>query len=396
MGALNVNKLCKSYRMYNRPLDRLKEALFKKNCHRLFHSLRDITFSVSRGETLGIVGDNGAGKSTLLKILAGTLDKTSGSVTVAGRVAALLELGSGFHMEFTGRQNIWMNASLMGLEKSAIQQWEPEIIQFSELEEFIDQPIKTYSSGMVVRLAFSIATVVDPDILIIDEALSVGDQNFQKKCVDTMVDIKRRGKTILFCTHSLYLINMLCNRAIWIDKGQMVEIGPAEKVIAAYENFNRKKSSVSHGSPHKADRAGLHSTSVRLKSILINGQAGDVCIANGERLEIEINYQIYEDLECRAAVVVNRSDQLVCHVTKLSSSVDTPIKGIGAGQLRLVYPAFPFCHGEFVLEVLLADNYEMMIYDRAVSGILRVLPDETSKDELGLLKIDHQWIISCI
>ena len=194
MDAIEVENLTKQYRVYLKPFDRLKEALIRRPCHELVEALGDVSFRVTPGDTLGVIGENGAGKSTLLKILAGTVRPTSGNVAKQGRIAALLELGSGFHPEFSGRQNIYLNAALLGLGEKEIKEREESIIEFSELGDVIDRPVKTYSSGMYVRLGFSIATSVDPDVLIIDEALSVGDQRFLKKCVDRMMGFKKREK----------------------------------------------------------------------------------------------------------------------------------------------------------------------------------------------------------
>ncbi|PIE82808.1 MAG: hypothetical protein CSA09_05195 [Candidatus Contendobacter odensis] len=190
--ALQVSKLSKVYRLYDRPVDRLKELLFRRRYHSDFTALQDVSFELKRGRTLGIVGDNGAGKSTLLQLIAGTLTPTSGRVEHNGSVLGLLELGVGFHVEFSGRQNILLYGDVLGLPRQTVQARIDEIIAFSELAAFIDRPLKTYSTGMRMRLAFSLIASLDPDILIVDEALAVGDIYFQKKCIDRMTDIKKR------------------------------------------------------------------------------------------------------------------------------------------------------------------------------------------------------------
>lgn len=237
MYRIQVEKLCKDFRIYERPQDRLKELLMRKSYHRLFHVLQDISFQVPDGKSLGIVGDNGAGKSTLMKLLVGTLQPTSGSVETRGQVAALLELGAGFHPEFSGRRNIYLNASLLGVPDDNIAELENEIIEFSELRDFIDQPVKTYSSGMYVRLAFSIATMVRPDVLVIDEALSVGDIAFQKKCVQRMNQFREQQKTMVFCSHSMYHVQELCDTAIWLEKGRIRAMGNSEEIVGMYEDY---------------------------------------------------------------------------------------------------------------------------------------------------------------
>ena len=242
MPRVSVQNLNKDFKIYERPQDRLYEIILRKQRHQLYHVLTDISFAVPDGKSLGIIGDNGAGKSTLLKLLVGTLQPTSGDIAINGQVAALLELGAGFHPEFTGRKNIYLNAALLGVPDENIAEMERDIIAFSELDYFIDRPVKTYSSGMYVRLAFSIATMVRPDILVIDEALSVGDMAFQKKCVQRMNEFRQQQKTMVFCSHSMFHVQELCDVAIWLDKGKIQEIGDSDKVVGHYEDFcNNKK-----------------------------------------------------------------------------------------------------------------------------------------------------------
>ncbi len=242
-ARISVANLNKEFRIYQRPQDRLAELILRRPRHRLFHVLSDISFAVADGQSLGIVGDNGAGKSTLLKLLVGTLQPTSGRIEVDGKVAALLELGAGFHHDFSGRRNIHLNASLLGVPNEDIHALENEIIEFSELGYFIDRPVRTYSSGMFVRLAFSIATMVRPDILVIDEALSVGDMAFQRKCVQRMQEFRAQRKTMVFCSHSMFHVQALCDKAIWLDKGSIREFGAADKVVGHYEDYCTHKKS---------------------------------------------------------------------------------------------------------------------------------------------------------
>ncbi|OFE13330.1 hypothetical protein PHACT_09410 [Pseudohongiella acticola] len=236
MHSISVANVHKEFRIYDRPQDRLLELLLRQPRHRMFHVLQDISFDVLEGKSLGIVGDNGAGKSTLMKLLVGTLEPSGGQIAIRGQVAALLELGAGFHPEFTGRRNIHLNASLLGVPDDDIDAMENDIIEFSELRDFIDRPVKTYSSGMYVRLAFSIATMVRPDVLVIDEALSVGDIAFQKKCVQRMNEFRAQNKTMVFCSHSMYHVQELCDTAIWLEQGKIREIGKSDEIVARYED----------------------------------------------------------------------------------------------------------------------------------------------------------------
>ena len=204
-----------------------------------FTALKNISFEVSAGETVGIIGKNGAGKSTILGLLAGVLKPSSGQVTVDGRIAPLLELGAGFHPELSGRENILLNGILLGMLKREVEEKIDSIIEFSELEKFIDQPIRTYSSGMLARLGFSVAVHCEPDILLLDEVLSVGDQDFQKKCIEKMLGFKRSGKTIIFVSHSAQQIEEICDRIIWIQNGKVHLNGKPVEVLQAYRNYGK-------------------------------------------------------------------------------------------------------------------------------------------------------------
>ena len=237
--AISVNHVGKTYRLYDKPSDRLWQILWggKRQYFKQFTAVSDIDFSLKKGEVLGVVGVNGAGKSTLLQLIAGTISPSSGSLKTHGRIAALLELGSGFNLDFTGRENIYLNAATLGLGKREIDQKLDEIIAFADIGVHIDQPVKTYSSGMHVRLAFSIATSVDPDVLIIDEALSVGDGAFARRSFDRVMKIKERGATVLFCSHTLFHVEVFCDRALWLHQGCVQKLGPVSQVLSSYQEF---------------------------------------------------------------------------------------------------------------------------------------------------------------
>jgi homopolymeric O-antigen transport system ATP-binding protein len=235
--ALRVENVSKQYRIYARPGDRLKETLTRGRLkrHREFWALRDVSFEVEAGTTTGIIGPNGCGKSTLLQIIAGTLEPTAGSVWREGRVAALLELGAGFDPEGTGVENVYMNAALMGLSRRETERLFPEIERFAEIGQFIHQPVKTYSSGMFVRLAFAVASNVEPDILVIDEALAVGDAVFQHRCLRRIKEIQERGATVLFVSHDAAAVRALCSRAILMSAGRVLSDGVPLEVLNHYQ-----------------------------------------------------------------------------------------------------------------------------------------------------------------
>jgi len=233
---ISVDNIYKTFKLYHTPSDRLKEIVLRRKYHTEHHALRNISFAVKEGETLGIVGQNGAGKSTLLKILTGVLIPDRGEVHIDGRITGLLELGTGFNQEFTGRENVFLNGGYLGLSRGEITDRLEHIIDFTELADFIDEPIKTYSSGMIMRLAFSIAIHADPKVFVIDEALSVGDAYFQQKCMRKIREFKESGGAIVFVSHDMNAVKVLCDKAILLMGGQCVEEGEPESVINTY-NF---------------------------------------------------------------------------------------------------------------------------------------------------------------
>lgn len=242
--AIKVSHLTKVYKLYDKPIDRLKESLhpLKKKYHKDFYALNDVSFEIKKGETVGIIGKNGAGKSTLLKIITGILTPTSGHVHVNGRIASLLELGAGFNPEYTGVENIYLQGTLMGYTQAYTESKMEQILQFADIGEHIHQPVKTYSSGMFARLAFAISINVEPDIFIVDEALAVGDMNFQAKCMTAMDRIKQKGTTILFVSHDIGSVKSLCKRGIYIKNGELHSIGKASDVAELYSREMRAES----------------------------------------------------------------------------------------------------------------------------------------------------------
>ena len=236
--AVRVEDVSKRFRLYHERNQTLKSAILrgKTSKHEDFWALKDISFDVVEGHTHGLIGSNGSGKSTLLKCLAKIYWPTSGSIEYRGRMASLLEVGSGFHLELSGRENIYLNGSILGMSKKEIDSKFEEIVNFSGVERFLDQPVKNYSSGMYVRLGFSIAINVDPDILVVDEVLSVGDEDFQRKSFAKFLDFKKRGKTVILVTHNMAVVEDICDSVTWINDGQMMKTGPAKEVVGDYQS----------------------------------------------------------------------------------------------------------------------------------------------------------------
>ncbi len=267
MPAIQVKQLSKSYRIYDRPWHKLRETLrlASKSERREFWALKDISFELEAGQTLGIIGQNGSGKSTLLQILAGILLQTRGECVVRGKVSALLELGSGFNPEFTGRENVFMNGAILGLDMRRMRNRFESIVRFAEIGSFIDQPVKTYSSGMYMRLAFAVAVNVDPDILLVDEALAVGDLIFQHRCMHRMKDLRSAGKTIVLVTHDLDAVTKFCDRALLLDGGHILEDGLPDIVVQKYRalTFERERR---YGGFDGQDESSTHPISISSKS----------------------------------------------------------------------------------------------------------------------------------
>ncbi|MED0681025.1 ABC transporter ATP-binding protein [Aneurinibacillus thermoaerophilus] len=239
MTAIKVQNVSKIYKLYDKPVDRLKESIhpFGKKYHKDFYALKDISFEIKRGETIGIIGKNGSGKSTLLKMITGVLTPSAGMIEANGKISALLELGAGFNLELTGIENIYLNGTLMGFSREDVDKKLNDILSFADIGDFIYQPVKLYSSGMFARLAFSVAINVEPDILIVDEALAVGDVKFQTKCFNKFTSLKEKGVTILFVSHDISSIRNFCDKTMWIHEGHLKEIGDTVEVTAEYMEF---------------------------------------------------------------------------------------------------------------------------------------------------------------
>lgn len=402
--AIRANGLSKNYQLYNSPLDRLKQLLTgdRHRYGRTFHALQDVSFTLNKGEVLGLIGRNGAGKSTLLQLICGTLTPTEGQLQVNGRIAALLELGAGFNPDFSGRENVFLNASILGLSRAETEARFDDILAFSGIGDFIDQPVKTYSSGMYVRLAFAIATSIEPDILVIDEALSVGDGEFARKSFDRIMQLRDRGATILFCSHSMYHIEAICSRAIWLERGKVRMEGSPGKVTQAFNTALL----VDNPIPAQADtNAGeslaptapmttgeAHFISITAET---DGQAGTrVCLRAGESdLTVRIAFTSDPSLPAPSiAFGIENANGLT--VTSAGSLYDgAPLQrrrdGSGVAELRL--PRIPLMRGEYSMSLFLGCERMMHIYDHAPHCVqIEVMQ---AGIEQGMVFIPREWHI---
>ncbi len=389
-SVVSIHGLSKTYRVYPRPWDRLLEVLFRSSRHREFRALASLDLEIPRGEALAIIGENGAGKSTLLKILAGVTAPTTGSLKIRGKVASILELGSGFHPEFSGRQNILLNAAMLGLNQRQVEEKTPGIIAFSELGEFIDQPVKTYSTGMSMRLGFAIATQVEPDLLIIDEALSVGDGYFQKKCMDRLVEYIAGGGTLLFCSHAMYYVSAFCSRALWLKDGKVEALGPVESVVRRYESFLLQKGQ-SEAEVASDESSGSGPARILRARLSRADREGEQCVyRHRESWSLDVEWEAASpETKFHLLVGIDRIDGV--QIAACSSYHDRlpPFSGDHHYRATLELPELPLLGGEFSVNVFLGDEEALHTYDsRSLRGAFEVVGDDW---EVGLIRIKHRW-----
>lgn len=390
-AAVTASALTKQYRLYARPADRLLEAITRRPRHTVFPALQDVSFEVETGETIGIIGQNGAGKSTLLKLLCKVTQATSGSLETRGTVASILELGTGFHPEFTGRDNAALNAAILGLSPAEVRQRLPEILEFCELGAFLDRPVKTYSSGMYMRLAFSVAVNVNPDILVIDEALAVGDGHFQKKCIDKIRQFQEQKKTILFCSHSLYYINQICRRALWLDHGAVVRYGPSLDVVHDYETFLRQRDrAIPVESEAPAERAP---SPVRIRDILVSEPDGTPRDRFDQGESIRIRLRLQSDVPeqpVHVLVAIHRSaDDLQCFAVGTHSDGIAPVAGRKEYEVSVDLANVPLLRGDYDILAFAGDENAITVFDRR--DVRPAFSMAGGQFEVGMLRIGHRW-----
>lgn len=411
--VLTVKNLGKEYKLYDSPRQRVKALLTGRAHHRSHWALRDVSFNLQRGQCIGVVGDNGAGKSSLLKLLAGTMQPTTGTIERSGRITAILELGAGFHGDFTGRENLYFAGSLIGIDQELMRQLEPEIIAFSELQDAIDRPVKTYSSGMNVRLAFALVTAVQPDVLIVDEALAVGDQSFQKKCIERILDFRQKGCTILFCSHSPYHIRHLCDAALWLEKGEVQMIGATEVVLAAYDDRSRQMQAEKDDAtlsntqlpapvtaeptptPAPMSTGGLPSVgAAAIVAVEVAGlpaaAAGEVPVLASKDLVVTITVRGHADESPNIGFMIEQVKGV--GITSLGTHEEGVIpRALGGGlwQTTLSFHDLPLHTGDYVISVYLFDKTGLLVYEEWLR--FQQLRFIAPKLMPGLVRLPHKW-----
>ena len=401
----------KEYKLYDSPRARLKSLLTGRALHRSHWALQGVSLELARGQCLGVVGSNGAGKSTLLKLITGTLQPSCGQLARSGRVTAILELGAGFHPEFTGRQNLYFGGSLIGIPAEQMRALEPEVLAFAEIGEAIDRPVKTYSSGMTVRLAFALVTAVEPDLLIIDEALAVGDQHFQKKCIERIEQFRRNGCTVLFCSHSPYHVRHLCDVALWLDQGRTMAFGPTEEVLGAYEKHSRlldaQAAEVALPGLGKGDEAapGPATTSpyergpesaMILSCELANmaepedGAPDAPAVLQGPDLAVTITVRGKGEERPNIGFMIEQDRGV--GITSLATHEEgaAPVRvGEGIWRSVLTFPDLPLYTGDYVISVFLFDATGLVTYDLWFKfKVFRFVRPTLMP---GLVRLPHTW-----
>jgi lipopolysaccharide transport system ATP-binding protein len=397
-AAIRFDGISKNFRLRHRRVRSFQElalGLFRRGraSGEVFWALRDVSLTVGQGETVGLIGPNGAGKSTALKLISRIIEPTSGRIEVNGRVGALLELGAGFHPDLTGRENIYLNGSILGLSRAQIRHKLDAIIDFAELEHFIDIPVRQYSSGMYMRLGFSVAVNTNPDILLVDEVLAVGDAAFQRKCLERINHLRQQGVTILFVSHSAEIVRTVCPRVLWLDNGRLVSDGPAEAVAARYlaHSWAAEKGSLG---PEAGEDRRYGSGEVRIVGVrLLDGHAQEKQLFQvGEPLTVEMRYRAERRVERPVfGLAIHRSDGT--HITGPNTQfagLDIPVvKGEGAVLYRVDH--LPLMEGTYYLSVAAVDSADTMVYDHHDRLYKFKVRQVGGGERYGLLSLRGEW-----
>ncbi|WMC91702.1 ABC transporter ATP-binding protein [Kineothrix sp. MB12-C1] len=376
--VLGIDCVSKVYRLYEKPTDRIKETFLKnKKYHNEFYALKDINININKGETVGIIGRNGSGKSTLLKIITGVLNPTEGEVRHEGRISALLELGTGFNMEYTGIQNIYFNGTLMGLTKKDVDRKINDIIEFADIGDYINQPVKTYSSGMFVRLAFAVAISVEPEILIVDEALAVGDTRFQVKCMNKFTEFMEQGRTILFVSHDLNSVKRFCKRTIWINNGTVIMDGDTDEVTDSYNDFlgsdlsyemyskEKKKFITPQQEDSEYDLQGVDIAKITDVKLYNEKRKETECVNFGEDVFLRIKYLVKDTTindPVLGVAIRTINNEYICGLNTLLDGIHIPWKK-GINEVVLKYNTLNITGGHYYFDVALFDSTAIVQFD---------------------------------
>jgi ABC-2 type transport system ATP-binding protein len=372
--AIEITDVSKRFRLYHEKYQSLKERVIHlgRVPYEEFWALRDVTLEIKEGETVGLLGHNGSGKSTLLKCIAGILQPTTGELRTVGRMAALLELGAGFHPDLTGRENVFLNGAVLGLPRRLIEQKFDEIVAFAELEWIIDNQVKHYSSGQFVRLGFAVAVNVEPDILLIDEVLAVGDEAFQRKCLDRIRQFQRDGRTIVFVSHSPDLVRSLCDRAAVLDHGLVVGEGTPGVVIRTYREHLLAGGGADVGAAATTPEGALappterRNLRIRIKSVELRSPrpAGQSCLTPGDPLDVRIAFEagdVRDDVVFGIAIYDVEGKQIFGTNTEI---LGTPLEGLGAtGEVTFVFDSVPLLDGTYFVTIGVTNQAGWMVYD---------------------------------
>jgi ABC-2 type transport system ATP-binding protein/lipopolysaccharide transport system ATP-binding protein len=397
-AAIVVDSVSKRFKMHRDQPTNLKEKFTRRSRTSRsedFWALRDVSLEIPRGTTYGLIGHNGSGKSTLLKLIAGIHRPTSGIITANGRVSAMLELGAGFHPELSGRDNIFFNGSILGLSRREITARLDDIIEFSGIGDFIDVPVKVYSSGMYVRLGFSIAANLDPELLIIDEIVAVGDEEFQRRCFDRLYELRRKGTTIVFVSHSLALIQTLCDRVAWLEHGNLRAEGPAFEVVDQYvAEVNAAESDRLGETSNETDDTHRGSGEMRIKAVEFldaDGVARPVAVA-GRPLTIRVHYDVKEPVT-EPVFGLAFHHESGAHIAGPNSQEGGTVAGTVSepGYVDYHFDRLPLSAGIFVITTGIVDSSQTHVFDyRDQAFELRVQPG-TGPDAPGMVRLDGRW-----
>lgn len=391
-GEIRIRDLTKVYHLYEKNTDRIKETFLKKRYSKDHYALNHIDLDIKKGESVGIVGTNGSGKSTLLKLITGVVSPSEGELKTQGKIAALLELGAGFNPEYTGLENIYLNGTMMGYTEKEMEERVPEIIEFADIGDFIYQPVKTYSSGMFARLAFSVSISVEPDILIVDEALSVGDTRFQVKCIDKMTELRDKGTTILFVTHSIEQIKRFCTRTIWIRDGQIVRDGEASIVVDLYDNYMKYGESVLEEERDEELQPFRFPENASCLAAIQKVSLNKKLFHSFESLEVEITYDIYDKnmKDLQMGVAIYSRDREI-YVFGPNTNLDKYSLPQETGRYKIVYriPKLALMSGDYVIDVGIFNSDGIVNLDYKNGCKAFSVANEYFSE--GMVYLEHEW-----